>query len=111
MATAATEERGSKSKAIRAFLKKQPKAAGPMNGLARCLKEQGKVDEAIAVWEKMVKQNPGVNAGTSGLATTYLEQKEYAKAIPYFEALVKAEPANEEFKQGLADAQEGLKSK
>ena len=41
-----------------------PMRAGPMNGLARCLKEEGKVDEAIALWEKMDKKYPGPNAAT-----------------------------------------------
>ena len=92
------------------YLKKEPDAAGPMNGLARCLKVEGKVDEAIALWEKMAKKYPGPTAATVGLATTYSERKEYAKAIPYYELLVKSDPKNEEFKKGLADAQNAAKS-
>jgi pentatricopeptide repeat protein len=82
-----------------------------MNGLARCLKAEGKADEAIALWEKMVKQNPGVNAGTVGLATTFAERKEYDKALPYLEELVKAQPESPEYKQLLAEAQKATKAK
>ena len=89
------------------YLKIEPDAPGPMNGLARCLKEEGKVDEAIALWEKMYEKYPGPNAAAVGLATTYLEQKEHAKALPYFEELVKAMPDNEEFKKGLEAAKKG----
>ena len=35
------------------YLKKDPDAAGPMNGSARCLKDEGKVDEAIALGKKL----------------------------------------------------------
>ena len=89
----------------------RPDAAGPLNGLARCLKDEGKVDEAIAVWEKMHKKYPGPNAASVGLATTYSEKKEYAKALPYYEELVKSQPANQEFKDGLEAAKKGAQSK
>ena len=78
-----------------------------MNGLARCLKEEGKVDEAIALWEKMYEKHPGPNAAAVGLAMTYLERKEFEKAQKYFEELVKAMPDNEEFKKGLEAAKKG----
>jgi cytochrome c-type biogenesis protein CcmH/NrfG len=78
-----------------------------MNGLARCLKSEGKVAEAVALWEKMYKLYPGPNAAAVGLAQTYVEQKEYAKALPYFEELVKAMPDNEEFNKGLEAAKQG----
>ena len=30
-----------------------PAGAGPLNGLARCLKAEGKTDEAIEIWKKV----------------------------------------------------------
>jgi len=72
-----------------------------MNGLARCLKAEGKTDEAIELWERLVKAAPGANAGTAGLAQTYFEQKQFGKAIPYLEQLVKANPNDEEARKKL----------
>ena len=75
--------------------------------MARCLKAEGEVDEAVALWEKMVEQYPGPNAGTWGLAQTYLEQKQYDKAVRYFEQLVKASPDDASLKQKLQQARAG----
>ena len=75
------------------------------------MKAEGKVDEAIALWEKMVKQNPGANAGTVGLATTYLERKEYAKALPYFEELAKSDPAMRSSRRAWPTLKQAAKAK
>ena len=79
-----------------------------MNGLARALKGQGKVEEAIAVWKEMEKLVPGVTAATTGLAWTYLEQGKYDEAVKYFEQLAKAAPDDASAKEGLERARKGL---
>jgi pentatricopeptide repeat protein len=90
------------------YLAKEKDAAGPMNGLARCLKASGKVDEAVELWERMAKLYPGPNAAAVGLAMTYLERKQYAKAAKHFKELVKANPDSDAFQRGLKSAEKGL---
>ena len=72
-----------------------------MNGLARCLKEQGQIDEAIKIWQQMLEKFPGVNAGTYGLADAYLEKKQFAKAAELYEQIVKENPADAEIRKKL----------
>jgi len=77
--------------------------------MARSLKEgEGKVAEAIEIWEKMVDDTPGPHAGTSALAWTYLELEEFEKAIPYFERILTANPNDPNVKDGLERARRGL---
>jgi tetratricopeptide (TPR) repeat protein len=80
-----------------------------MNGLARCLKDEGQVDKAIEVWEKSYQKYPGPNAAAAGLAATYSERKQYDKAVKFYEELVKAQPDNAEFKSGLEEARRVLR--
>src|SRR5262249_46172964 len=93
------------------YLKKEPDAPGPMNGLARCLKDEGHVEQAIEVWEKSYEKYPGPNAAAAGLAMTYAERKEYGKALKFYEELVKAQPDNAEFKNGLEEARKRAQKK
>jgi predicted Zn-dependent protease len=75
-----------------------------MNGLAQIDRRQGRLDDAIAIWEKMVQKFPGVNAGTYGLAGAYMAKHEYAKAVPLYEQIVAANPDDSEAKAQLAKA-------
>ena len=104
---AAEKSKAEAQKHFEKCLELQPNAAGPMNGLARCYKAQGKTDKAIEVWKKMTELYPSANAGTAGLAFTYLEQKKYKEALPYFEELAKAQPADQEVQKGLEKARKG----
>ena len=71
-----------------------------LDGRARCLKAEGKVDEAIGVWQAMSQLYPGVNIGTPGLAWTYYETQDYGKAAVQFARLIKQRP----YDSRLADA-------
>ena len=75
------------------------------------MKDEGDVDEAIKVWEKMYKKYPGPNAAAVGLAMTYSERKQYDKAIKFYKELVKAQPDNAEFKNGLEEARKAAQKK
>jgi len=86
---------------FREQFKKYPNNFAAQNGLACCLKAEGKVDEALALWENLQLDNPGVNMATYSLAETYLEQKEYAKSIPYWEKIVATPPENAAAKASL----------
>jgi superkiller protein 3 len=91
--------------AFQAAIKAAPdSAAGAYNGLAVLLKNEGKVDEAITLWQKLTEISPGASAGTYGLATTYLERNQPDKALPLIQQLVDSEPTNREFKQLMAKA-------
>ena len=83
-------------------------AFGPMNGLARCLKAEGKTDEAIKLWKEMDEKINGPNAGTAGLAETYLEQGKYEQAKKYYEILIKSHPDNQYYQERMEAVQAGL---
>ena len=80
-----------------------------MNGLATCYKRQGKVEEAIDLWKKMMEQFPAASSGAYSLAETYLERNEFDKALPLYEKLSKEMPDNDAVQAGLARAKEGSK--
>ena len=84
-------------------------SAGPKNGLARCLKIEGKTDEAIKLWKEVDEATDGVDAGTVGLAETYLELGNHKTAHEYFLILTKAHPDNQFFQRGLTASEAGLK--
>lgn len=67
----------------------EPNHYGAINGKARCLVNQDP-DQAIALWQKIVKEAAGPSAATAGLATHYLSQKENKKAIPFLAELAAA---------------------
>lgn len=87
-------------------LKIEPDAGGVLNGMARVLKAEGKLNEAIKVWQHMLKVSPGPNAGTYGLADAYLEQERYKEAVPLLEQLVKSQPNDARLKEKLDMAKE-----
>jgi len=91
------------------ILAKEPDAIGPLNGLARCFKEEGKIDQAIKTGEHGYQIQPEPNDLAGGLADAYLETKQYAKAVPLFELMLKAHPKNKHFQKGLEAAQRGVK--
>jgi Flp pilus assembly protein TadD len=77
-----------------------------MNGLARCLKEEGHLDEAIAIWERAREGSPEPNDITAELGMAYLEKGEKAKAIPLLEIVVAAHPDNSRLAEALAKARD-----
>ena len=79
-----------------------------LNGLAQCLKGEGRTAEAIAVWQGMSKLYPGVNYGTPGLAWTYFELRDYRQAAPYFARLVKRYPYDSRLIDALNVAVENI---
>ena len=79
-----------------------------LNGLAHCLKSEGRTAEAIAVWQGMSKLYPGVNYGTPGLAWTYFELRDYRQAALYFARLVKRYPYDSRLIDALNVAVENI---
>lgn len=63
-----------------------------LNGLANCLKVEGRTEEAIAVWQTVSDLYPGVSDGTKGLAWTYYERGDYSQAAVYFAQLATKYP-------------------
>lgn len=63
-----------------------------LNGLANCLKVEGRPEEAIAVWQTVSDLYPGVSDGTKGLAWTYYERGDYSQAAVYFAQLATKYP-------------------
>jgi tetratricopeptide (TPR) repeat protein len=102
---------GKQSEAKDAFekaIKADPNAAGAINGLAVCLKNEGKTDEAIKLWQQMVEKQPTMaTAGHYQLATIYVQRKQFDKALPLAETLAKSDPANAEIQQLLQQAKTG----
>jgi tetratricopeptide (TPR) repeat protein len=79
-----------------------------LNGLAHCLKGEGRTAEAIAVWQGMSELYPGVNYGTPGLAWTYFELRDYRQAALYFARLVKRYPYDSRLVDALNVAVENI---
>jgi tetratricopeptide (TPR) repeat protein len=65
-----------------------------LNGLALCLKREGRIEDAIAVWQETSRRYPGVGVNTAipGLAWTYYEIRDYRQAAVYFAQIVKEHP-------------------
>lgn len=63
-----------------------------LNGLANCLKVEGRTEEAIAVWKTVSTLYPGVSDGTKGLAWTYYERGDYRHAAVYLARLATKYP-------------------
>lgn len=63
-----------------------------LDGLANCLKIEGRTEEAIAVWQKVSTLYPGVSEGTKGLAWTYYERGDYGHAAVYLARLATKYP-------------------
>lgn len=63
-----------------------------LNGIANCLKVEGRTEEAIAVWQTVSDLYPGVSDGTKGLAWTYYERGDYSQAAVYFAQLATKYP-------------------
>ena len=79
-----------------------------LNGLAHCLKHEGKVGAAIAVWTDMSQTYPGVNIGTPGLAWAYYETQNYAQAAVYFARLIRRYPYDSQLADALNVAVENI---
>jgi predicted Zn-dependent protease len=82
---------------------------GAINGKANCLKRQGRVDEAIAMWKEMLEKYPSASAMGWMLAETYMERSEFDKAVPILEKLAQAQPQNKYVQDALERAREGAK--
>jgi tetratricopeptide (TPR) repeat protein len=87
---------------FRQILKLWPDEVTSLNGLARSLKGQGRVDEAIAVWERMCRVYPHLaHDGTRGLAWTYYERGDYRQAALYLARLLKDNPDDKKAAEAL----------
>jgi predicted Zn-dependent protease len=75
-----------------------------MNGVALVDRQEGRLDDAIAMWEKMVQKYPGVNAGTYGLADAYMAKGQYEKAVTLYQQIVDANPSDHETQAKLEEA-------
>jgi Flp pilus assembly protein TadD len=66
-----------------------------LDGLAYCLKNEGRVGDAIALWERLSQLYPYGQYGTpEGLAWAYYEIRDYRQAAVYFARLVKRYPSD-----------------
>ena len=79
-----------------------------LDGLARCLKSEGRVGEAIAVWRQLAELYPGFNESTPGLAWTYYEIRDYRQAALYLARLVKKNPEDARVIDALSVAVQNL---
>jgi tetratricopeptide (TPR) repeat protein len=87
-------------------LKLFPNSFSARNGLAYCLKAESMTDEAVKIWEQLVKpiEAIDVGAGTPQLAQIYIELKRYDKAIAMMEQWVEANPRNVDGRRTLEAA-------
>ncbi|TWU30276.1 tetratricopeptide repeat protein [Bythopirellula polymerisocia] len=81
---------------------------GALTGMAVIMREEGKLDEAVAIWERIAENSKGPNDATINLADYYLEQKEFDKAAKCYRKLIEWYPDQNEFKGRLEQAEEGL---
>jgi tetratricopeptide (TPR) repeat protein len=83
-----------------------------LNGLALCLKREGRVGDAIALWQETSRRYPGVgvNSAIPGLAWTYYEIRDYRQAAVYFMKIVKEHPYDSRVIDALNIAVENLGS-
>ncbi len=83
-----------------------------LNGLALCLKREGRVGDAIAVWQETSRRYPGVgvNSAIPSLAWTYYEIRDYRRAAVYFMKVVKEHPYDSQMIDALNIAVENLGS-
>ena len=65
-----------------------------LNGQASCLRSEGKITEAIAVWRKVAELYPGVSDASQGLAFAYLHLQDYRRAAFYLAPLAQKYPHN-----------------
>jgi tetratricopeptide (TPR) repeat protein len=79
-----------------------------LNGLAHSLKDEGRVGDAITVWQGMTELYPEINDGTPGLAWTYYEMRNYRQAAVYFARLVKRYPYDSRVIEALNVAVENI---
>ena len=66
-------------------IKLDPALVSAYNGLGGAFKAIGKVDEAIAVWEKAVELDPDYDFPIYNLGVAYLEKEDKTQALKYFE--------------------------
>lgn len=79
-----------------------------LDGRALSLKNEGRVDEAITVWQGMSARYPGVNMGTPGLAWTYYEIQDYGQAAVQFARLIRRHPYDSQLAEALNVAVENI---
>lgn len=81
---------------------------GALTGLAVILREEGRLDEAVAIWERIAANSEGPNDATINLAEYYLEQKDFDKAAKSYRKLIEWYPDRDAFKRSLEQAEAGL---
>ena len=78
----------------RATLERNPGSWIASNNLAEELVEQGKYDEALALFNRALKNHPGYRNAMMGIASTSLRLNKMPEAIEALRPLVKQEPEN-----------------
>lgn len=86
----------------------EPNSSTARDGLAHCLKAEGRTDEAIALWQSLAGKGSAVFDGTEGLAWTYYERGDYRHAAPYLLRLTERYPDDEKTREVLKTALEKL---
>ena len=81
---------------------------GALTGLAVILREEGNLDQAVAIWERIAENSEGPNDATVNLADYYLERKEFEKAAKCYRKLIEWYPNQDDFKHGLERAEAEL---
>ncbi len=68
---------------------------------AQKLVELGKIEEAIEIYERIVKGAPGDLESRAQLATLYTRTKQYEKVVQTYSKLLETDPENTKYQDGL----------
>ncbi|HEX6900784.1 MAG TPA: tetratricopeptide repeat protein [Thermoanaerobaculia bacterium] len=84
-------------------LRVRPEDPVTLNGMASCLRAEGKIEEAIAVWTKMDALSPVPTSAARHLARIYYERKDCEKASTYLAKVLKRYPEEPGAAEALED--------
>ncbi len=68
-------------RSFRKAIEYDPKHAMAFNGLGAAFKRAGRIDDAVAAWEKALDIDPGLGASLYNLAVAYLEKGDKARSL------------------------------
>lgn len=83
---------------------------GALSGLGVILKNEGDIDGAVAVWERIAENTEGPNDATANLADVAMERKQYDKALEYHKKMLEWNPECEIIREKIAEIEAKLKS-
>jgi tetratricopeptide (TPR) repeat protein len=81
---------------------------GALSGLGVILKNEGGIDGAVAVWERIVTNTKGPNDASVNLTDIYFDRDEFEKAAKYYRKLVQWYPKQDAFQEKLTEAEAKL---